>query len=102
MKMRLLLVIGFILFLVSGAAMAQKIRIHVNVPGAYVTYNHGNYNHYRNYRHHNRVRFDFRVYPRYYNYYNVPYPYVERVYRPVIYNRYPSGYNYTGYPTYYP
>lgn len=96
-------ILTFILILFCMPAMAQHISITVGIPGAYIHYSNGG----RYHRYYER-RYDRDDY----YYYNprpiVVYPYRDRWYRPVrdheyiirddrpiIYNRYPSGYNYT-------
>jgi len=81
------------LILACGTVQARThVVVQVALPGVAVGYSNGGYGYHR----HNRVVVAPVVYqPVYY-----AQPYVVRDVRPVIYNRYPSGYNYTGQPTY--
>lgn len=100
-------ILTFILILFCMPAMAQHISISIGVPGAYIQYNSGYYYRYHDYRY--RYRYYDRnapviIYPEHHNWRYRHYdrgdryehePYIIRNDAPIIYNRYPSGYNYT-------
>lgn len=84
------------LILACGTVQARThVSVQIGLPGVAVGYSNG-YGH--GYYRGNRVAVVVApvVYQPTYYYQ----PYVVREVRPVVYNRYPSGYNYTGSPTY--